>query len=62
MPQATRISYKTGHHTVPAVKDALDNKVSKARKALNKETTQKIILFATIMALLLLAANLENIL
>lgn len=46
---------------LPVAKNIFGKRISALKAKLNNEITQKTIIFATILALLLLAANLENI-
>lgn len=58
MSQSTRIQYA---HTSPFAKKAISKRIAHIKSLLNNETVQKVILFTTILGLLLVAANLDNI-
>ena len=59
MPHASRLHISLP--ALPAAKNIFSKKISALKAKLNNEIIQKTIIFATILALLLLAANLENI-
>lgn len=58
MSQSTRIPYA---HTSPFAKKAISKRMAHIKSLLNNETVQKVLLFTTILGLLLVAANLDNI-
>ncbi len=60
MPHSTRISLI--HALAISVKNGIQKKTAYIKAVVTNETTQKILLFAAIICLLLLAANLDNLL
>lgn len=59
MQSTSRLNYF--HLVINSVKSRLVHATAYTRYLLTNETTQKILLFAVIMGLLFLAANLDNI-
>lgn len=60
MPHSTRISYI--HAIGISIKNGIQKKAAYIKAVVTNETTQKILLFAAIISLLLLAANLDRLL
>lgn len=60
MPQTSRISYK--HAQDIPIRSGIQKKTAYIKAVVTNETTQKILLFAAIIGLLLVAANLDTIL
>lgn len=60
MSHTSRISYK--HAEGIPIRSGIQKKAAYIKAVITNETTQKILLFAAIIGLLLLAANLDTIL
>lgn len=60
MPHTSRLSHR--HAQGISLRAVLQKKAAYIKAVVTNETTQKILLFATIIGLLLLAANLDTIL